>query len=117
MLPLHYELLKETFPEEKTIPDMLELKSRASLEMSWNLFGNSKRMDGLGPMMPSNLFVGMMDCKHPGSKEIVKNRTLPKKLQVCYFTCFLIIVAYNLRFIVLFLSHYFHVENTQNDSL
>ena len=86
MLPLHYELLKETFPEEKTIPDLLELKRRASFEMSWNLFGNSKRMDGLGPMMPSNLFVGMMDCKHSGSNEIVKNRTLPKKLQVCYFS-------------------------------
>ena len=94
MLPLHYELLKETFPEEKTIPNLLELKRRASFEMYWNLFGNSKRTDGLGPMMPSNLFIGMMDCKHQGLNEIVKNRTLPKKLQVCYFTCFLIIVTY-----------------------
>ena len=110
MLPLHYKILEETFPEDKTIPDLLELKSRAILEMSWNLFGNSKRMDGLGPMIPSNLFVGMMDCKHPGSKEIVKNRTSPKKLQVCYFTCFLIIVAYNSFIFITLLSCSKHSE-------
>ena len=75
MVYLSNQLLVEVFPNESSFPSLLELESKAALVMN---AGNPFLGDGLRPVMPNNLLVGMMNCK-PNS---IDNKTLPKKLQV-----------------------------------
>ena len=73
------KLLAEMFPEEKTFPDLIDLESKASLIMN---AGNPFLADGLRPVMPNNLLVGMMNCKPTHSNKSDQKDNLPKKLQV-----------------------------------
>ena len=72
-------LLTEMFPEEKSFPDLIELESKAALIMN---AGNPFLADGLRPVMPNNLLVGMMNCKPANSNKNIEKNRLPKKLQV-----------------------------------
>ena len=80
MLHRSNNLLVEMFPEETAFPDLRELESRAALIMN---SGNPFLADGLRPVMPNNLLVGMMNCKPANSNESGQKVKLPKKLQVC----------------------------------
>lgn len=74
-----YNLLAEVFPNEQSFPNLLELESKAALIMN---AGNPFFGDGLRPVMPNNLLVGMMNCK---PNDIISNNNktaLPKHLQV-----------------------------------
>ena len=73
------KLLAEMFPEEKTFPDLIDLESKASLIMN---AGNPFLADGLRPVMPNNLLVGMMNCNPPKSNEKGDKTRLPEKLLV-----------------------------------
>ena len=79
MLHRSNNLLIEMFPEEPSFPDLRELESRAALIMN---SGNPFLADGLRPVMPNNLLVGMMNCKPTHSNESDQKQKLPKKLQV-----------------------------------
>ena len=74
-----YKLLAEVFPNEKSFPDLLELESKSALIMN---AGNPFFGDGLRPVMPNNLLVGMINCKPKDIKNDNKNTLLPKQLQV-----------------------------------
>ena len=79
MLGKSYNLLNELFPNEKHFPNLLELESKAALIMN---AGNPFLADGLRPVMPNNLLVGMMNCR-PKTFDGKSDQTkLPKKLQV-----------------------------------
>lgn len=77
-------LLIEMFPEEETFTDLLDLESKAALIMN---AGNPFLSDGLRPVMPNNLLVGMMSCKPDDSNKDTEKRILPKKLQVFLKIC------------------------------
>ena len=79
MLHRSNNLLIEMFPEEPTFPDLRELESKTALIMN---SGNPFLADGLRPVMPNNLLVGMMNCKPPNSIKSGQKQNLPKKLQV-----------------------------------
>ena len=79
MLRRSNNLLIEMFPEEKTFPDLLDLESKAALIMN---AGNPFLSDGLRPVMPNNLLVGMMNCKPHDSNRKGDVGKLPKKLKV-----------------------------------
>ena len=78
MLRLSYNLLEEVFPNETNFPNLLELEGKASLIMN---AGNPFLADGLRPVMPNNLLVGMMNCKPKPLNGNDGPSTLPKKLQ------------------------------------
>ena len=79
MLHRSSNLLIEMFPEETYFPDLRELESRAALIMN---AGNPFLADGLRPVMPNNLLVGMMNCKTTHLNKIDQKDNLLKKLQV-----------------------------------
>ena len=79
MLRRSNNLLIEMFPEEQYFPDLRELESRAAVIMN---AGNPFLADGLRPVMPNNLLVGMMNCKPTDSNKSDQKDNLPKKLQV-----------------------------------
>ena len=79
MLHRSNNLLIEMFPEEPTFPDLRELESRAALIMN---AGNPFLADGLRPVMPNNLLVGMMNCRPADLNDSDQKENLPKKLQV-----------------------------------
>ena len=79
MLRRSNNLLIEMFPEEQYFPDLRELESRAAVIMN---AGNPFLADGLRPVMPNNLLVGMMNCKPADSNKSDQKDNLPKRLQV-----------------------------------
>ena len=72
------KLLSEIFPSEAPFPNLLELESKAALIMN---AGNTFLGDGLRPVMPNNLLVGMMNCNYERGNTS-QEKLLPQKLQV-----------------------------------
>ena len=79
MLRRSNNLLIEMFPEEKRFPHLLDLESKAALIMN---AGSPFLSDGLRPVMPNNLLVGMMSCKRHSSNINPVQGKLPEKLKV-----------------------------------
>ena len=67
------------FPEEKMLPDLLDLESKTALIMN---AGNPFLGDGLRPVMSNYLLVGMMDCRPHNLNKNSHEEKLPKNLQV-----------------------------------
>ena len=79
MVQLSQQVLADAFPNEHIFPNLLELESKAALVMS---AGSPFLGDGLRPVMPNNLLVGMMNCKPKSIGARNNNVSLPKRLQV-----------------------------------
>ena len=107
MLHRSSNLLIEMFPEETYFPDLRELESRAALIMN---AGNPFLADGLRPVMPNNLLVGMMNCKTTHLNKIDQKDNLLKKLQVGKNHLY---ISFNCLYIVNFSTNLFHIPLQQ----